>query len=103
MQQLYLDHQVVVLADAAGFELEFADIHGLLKALQILLREIDRRFRQLDIDEQRGHLIRQPALVVRDQRTRLGRYIFGRLVTGLALMAALDQVAEADIALRYCS
>jgi len=97
LQQLKVDLQIVFLADPAGFELKFADFHGLLKALQVLLREIDRRFRQLDIDEQRGHLIRQGALVVRDQRARLGCHIFRGLIAARALPAPLDQVGKAEI------
>ena len=42
-------------------------------------------------------MISQPALIVRDQRTRLGGHVLCGLIAGLALVAALDQVAEADI------
>ena len=39
-----------------ALELGLADVDRFLKALQILLREIQRRFRQLDVDEQLGNL-----------------------------------------------
>ena len=52
---------------------------------------------KLHVGEQGGHLKGQAALIVRDQRTRLGGYIFRRLIAVLTLVAAFNQVAEADV------
>ena len=44
LQQLEIDLQVVVFADVAGSVALLADIHGVLKALQVLLGQIERGF-----------------------------------------------------------
>src|SRR5208283_2317863 len=100
LQQLQLNHQVVVLAEAADLELSLADVHRGLKALQVLLAEIERRFRKLGVEKQGSNLKRKTALVIRHQRARLGRYIFLRLKAVMALSTTFNQVAEADVAFR---
>ena len=75
-----------------------ADVDGVLKALQVLLRQFERRFGELHVVKQRGDLKRKTAPVIRHQRARLGRDIFLRLQAVMALPATFNQVAEADVA-----
>ncbi len=100
MQELQLNHQVIVLAETANLELMFADVHCLLKALDVLFGEIEPRFGKLGVVKESGNLERKTAPVIRHQRARLRGDIFLRLKAVMALSAAFNQVAEADVAFR---
>ena len=85
LQQLQLDLQLIVLADRAGLVPDLADVHGLLKALQILLGKFESRFGQLHVDEQSGNTEGEAALVVGNQRASLRGDVLRRLQPVLAL------------------
>ncbi len=98
LQQLQLDHQIVVLTEAAGLVLSLADVNGLLKALQILLGKLERRFGKLGTVKQGSNLKRKTAPVIRHQRFCLGGDVLLRLQAVMALSATFNQIAEADVA-----
>ena len=60
------------------------------------------RLRQQRRDELRRDVERQRPLVVGNLRRRHRRLVLGRLQAMLALLAALEQVAETQVELRRC-
>ncbi len=100
LQQLKLDLQVIVFADPAGFVAHLAEVHGLLKALQILLREFERRFGELHVDELRGDIERKLRSLSATSERVCAVMSLAACKPVLPFLAALEQIAEADIELR---
>ena len=100
LQELELHFQIIVFADAAGIVADFADLNGLRETLQIEFGEFQRGLREFRVDEEVGHRKRELALVIENKRGGDRCLVLGSLVTGLALLAALDQVTESNIAFR---
>ena len=63
------------------------------------MRQLQRRFGELDVDELRGNVEGKTALIVGDLRPGHGRLILGRLQAVLPLLAALKQIADAQVEL----
>src|ERR1017187_7123943 len=91
LQQLQFDLQVIVLAHGAVFELDLADVDGLLKALQVHLREFESGLRKLGIDEETADLESKTALVIVHLRACYGSYVFGGMQAAFPFLAALDR------------
>src|SRR5208337_9788 len=100
LQQLEFDLQEIAFAQVADVESLFTDVHGLLEAVQILLRELQGRFRQQNINELLTDVEDKLSLTVGDLRAHHGGLILRGLKAVLALLAALEQVAQAGIELR---
>ena len=62
LQKLELDLQIIAFTDVSRLQLLLADIDRLLKALQILQRKLERRFRQQNTDELLAYIERQCTL-----------------------------------------
>ena len=100
LQHLQLDFQEIAFADVAGVVAGLADVHGVLKTLHVLQREIERGFGELHADELRGHVEGEGALVVRHQRFGLRGDVLRGLQAVLAFLSALEKVGDARIELR---
>ena len=100
LEQLQLDLQVIGFADIAGAIALLADVHGVLKAFQVLLREVDHRLGELHVGEVGGHLEGESALVIGHGRASHGRLVLRRLQAVLPLLAALEEITDADVELR---
>ena len=97
LQQLKFDLKVIVLADGAGPVTDFHNIQCVLVALQIVLREFQRGFGKLHVDELRTHLKRQRAFIIGDLRHGNGGGAFRGFQPVLPFVAALDEIAEPRI------
>ena len=100
MQQLQLDLQKIAFADVAGVVAGLADVHGVLKTLAVLQRQIERGFGELHAHELRGYVESEGALVVGDLRFGLCGDVLRGLQAVLALSAAFEQIGDAQIELR---
>ena len=97
---MQLDLQQIAFAHVSRLVLRFADLNGLLKAVQIHLRELKIGLGQQRADELLRDIGGQGALVVGDGRDGDCGLIARGLQAVLAFLAALDQVAEAEVELR---
>ncbi len=100
LKHLELDLQQIVLADVTRLVARFGNVHGVLKTLQILVRQLQSRFGKLNIDELRSNIESKTALVVGDLGPAHRRHVLGRLQAVLPLLAALEQIADAEVKLR---
>src|SRR5262249_11413973 len=100
LQKLQFDFQKVAFAHVADFEAFFADVDGLLKAVEILLSESQRRLRKQCGNELLGDVENQLALAVGRLVTHDSRLVAGRLEAMLTLFAALEKIANAQVELR---
>src|SRR6202041_2540374 len=101
LQQLELDHEKIALAHSANLVLVFTDVHRFAKTQHILRGEFEGRFSQLDVEELRRYVEWQSALIIGNERARLRGHVPRSLETVLAFLAALEQIAKADIALVF--
>jgi len=101
LQHLQLDLEQIALAYVASVVTGFSDIYRVLKALEILHREFKGRFCKLHVDKAGGHAEGQTALIVSDQRTRLGGQVSSGLQAVLPLFAPFKQVADAQVELGH--
>ena len=99
--ELQLDLQEIGFSDVPGLELFLADVHRLLKVLQVLLGKLQRRLRQQPADELLADIEDQGAFRIGDLRTGDGSCIPGGLQPVLTFPAAFEEVAEADVELLY--
>ena len=100
LQQLELDFLEIVLADPAGPVLILGDVHCILKALQILLRQIHHRIGELGVNEVRGDLKRESTLVIDHLRARDRSRILGGLKAASPFSAALNRITYARVDFR---
>src|SRR4029077_5426181 len=100
LQQLYLDLEKVALADVACLVAGLADVHRVLKTLQILPGKREGGFGELPADELRSDVEGDTSVFFRHRRARHRRRVFGRLQAVLALSPALEQVADTGVELR---
>src|SRR5208337_279285 len=100
LQQLEFDFQEIALAHVAHAKALVADVHGFLKALQVLLRELKCRLRQQHVHKLLADVVDQLALAVGNERARQGGLVPGGLQAMLALLATLEEVADARVKLR---
>jgi hypothetical protein len=99
LQELELDFEEVAFAHVSGFVAGFADVDGLLEAVEVLLGKIDGGLGEDDADELLGDAKDDQALVIGNLRACDGGLILGRLEAVLALPAALEEIADAQIEL----
>ena len=100
LKHLQLDLQQIVLADIARLVARLGDIHRVLEALEVLVGQFQSRLGQFHIDELRATLnVRVRSLSATCDRADGGQ-IFGRLQAVLPLLAALKQIADAQVELR---
>src|SRR6201999_3516395 len=99
LQQLQLDLQQVAFADVADSVLLFADPHCLLKAVEVLEREIEGRLRELRLNELLRYVENQHALRVADLVAGDGGGVFSGIDAALTLLSTLDGVAHANVKL----
>jgi len=97
LQQLQFDFQQVAFAHGSGLEFRLANLHGLLEARQVLLREI-----KIGLGKQRSNELlrdvgRQSTFVVRHRCRGYGRLIARSFQPALPLLAALDQVGKSQV------
>src|SRR5580700_11669783 len=90
LQQLQFDFEQVPFAHVAGFKARLADINRLLKAVVVLLGEIERGLREQNVDELLGEIEGELTLIVGHLSPRDGGLIFSGLQAMLALFAALE-------------
>ena len=64
LQQLKSDFLVIILTSASGSKLSLAYVYRLLKAAQVLLRQVQHRAGKLGIDEELSHGKRKRAFIV---------------------------------------
>ena len=95
LEQLQLHLQQIVLAYVPCLISLLADGHCVLKALEVLLRQLQSRFGEFNIDEQSRYVEAEAALVVSDLGACHGGNILGCLQAVLPLLATLKQVADA--------
>src|SRR5580704_6106010 len=100
LQQLQFDFEQVPFAHVAGFKAGLADINRLLKAVVVLLGEIEGGLREQNVDELLGDIKSELALVVGHLSTSNGGLIFSGLQAMLTLSAALEKVTNAQVELR---
>ena len=102
LKQLKLDLEQIVFADVTRLVSRLADVHRVLEALEILVRQLQSRFGEFDVDELGGNGEGEAALIVGDLRPRYGGLIFGCLQAMLTLFAALKEIADTEVELRTC-
>src|SRR5580700_7088966 len=100
LQHLELDLEKVAFAHVAGFVAQLADVDSFLKAVEVLLGEIDGGLREKDGDELLRNVEDQLALVVSNGGGGGSGLILGGLQAVLALRAAFEGVAGAEVKLR---
>src|SRR5271157_2141663 len=100
LQQLQFDLEQVPFAHVAGFEAGLTDFDGLLKAVVVLLGEVECGLREQNVDELLGKVEGELALVVSHLSARHGGRVFRGLIAALALPATLEEVTDADVELR---
>src|SRR5271156_6315094 len=100
LQQLQFDFEQVPFAHIARFEAELTDIDGFLKAVEILLGEIEGGLREQNVDELLRKVKGELALVVRHLSARYGGRVFRGLIAALAIPTAFAAVPDAGIELR---
>jgi hypothetical protein len=100
LQHLQRDLEQVALADGARFVPRFADVHGLLEALQILLGEIAGGLGENRGDKLLPDVEGKRAFVVGDGGARGRGHVPGGPQAMLALPADLEGVAKTEIELR---
>ena len=94
---MQLDLEKVVLAHSSCFVGDFADVHGLLKAVDVLRGQLESRFGELDVEELRSYVERQSALVIGHERARLRGDVFCCLQAVLAFFASFKQIAKSQV------
>ena len=92
LEKLKFDLQVVAFTNVSSFQLCFADINRLLKALQVLQRKLERRFRQQYTDELLADIERERALGVGNLGASDGSRIARSLQTPPPLVTPLKEV-----------
>ena len=70
----------------------FADVDRILKALQVRVRQVERRLGKQDVVEELTHLEAKRAFVIHHRRTCHGGGVLGCSKPVLPLLAALEQV-----------
>src|SRR5262249_24359091 len=100
LEQLQFDLQQVAFAHVTGLVARFADVDRFLKAVRVLLRQIERRLRQQHRNELLARVEDQRSFVVRNGRPRYRGLVLRRLQPVLAFFSSLDEIADADVELR---
>ena len=99
LQKLKLDLEVVAFADGTGLQLRFPDIDRGLEAFHILQGELQSRFGQQDAHELLPHVEGESAFGVGDLGAGYRGLIACSLQTALALVAAFEQIRDAEVEL----
>ena len=74
LKHLELDLQQVSFANVACLVTRFRDLHRVLKTLEVLARQLQRRFGKLNIDELRSNIEGETAFVVGNLGPAYGRH-----------------------------
>ena len=96
---MQLDLYGIAFADRAGAGLRIAQVNRLLETGEVLLRQVDHGLRQQHGHELLGDVESECPLVIGHLRARDRGLILRRLQPVLALLAALEGVADAQVEL----
>ena len=99
LQQLQFDFQEVGLAHVSDAAPLGADVHGLLEAIEILLRKLKRRFGEQNVHKLLRQVKDELAFVVGDLGPDNGRLVAGGLQAMLPFPASLEEVADTGVKL----
>jgi len=89
----------VALTHISGFEAGGADVHGLLKTVEVLFGKIDGGLGEGDVNKLLAYVEDELALVIGNLRTRNGGGVLCSLQAMLAFLATFEGAADSQVEL----